>query len=85
MRKSHVIVGVLLLVSAVLAVGCAKPPQQEIDASKAALTAAEQAEAQGDRRGRGDRVVIRQHRDRGDESDRHSDCGELVSAPRGGR
>jgi hypothetical protein len=45
MRKSHVFVGVLLLVSAVLAVGCAKPPQLEIDATKAALTAAEQAEA----------------------------------------
>ena len=45
MRKSHVFVGVLLLISAVLAVGCAKPPQQEIDAAKAALTAAEQAEA----------------------------------------
>ncbi len=45
MRKGQVLVGVLLLVSAVLAVGCAKPPQQEIDAAKAALTAAEQAEA----------------------------------------
>jgi hypothetical protein len=45
MRKSQVFVGVLLLVAAVLAVGCAKPPQQEIDAVKAALTAAEQAEA----------------------------------------
>ena len=45
MRKSHVSVGVLLLVSAVLAVGCAKSPQQEVDAAKAALTAAEQAEA----------------------------------------
>ena len=37
--------GVMLLVVARLAVGCAKPPQQEIDAAKAALTAAEQAEA----------------------------------------
>src|SRR3972149_1517983 len=45
MRKSQVFVGVLLLVTAVLAVGCAKPPQQEIDAVKAALTAAEQGEA----------------------------------------
>jgi hypothetical protein len=45
MRKSQVFVGVLLLVAAVLAVGCAKPPQQEIDAVKAALTAAEQSEA----------------------------------------
>jgi hypothetical protein len=45
MRKSQVLVGALLLVSAVLAVGCAKPPQQEIDAAKAAMTAAEQAEA----------------------------------------
>jgi hypothetical protein len=45
MRKSHVFVGVLLLISAVLAVGCAKPPQQDIDTAKAALTAAEQAEA----------------------------------------
>ena len=45
MRKSQVVVGVLLLFAAVLAVGCAKPPQQEIDAAKAALTAAEQSEA----------------------------------------
>ncbi|MCJ7442317.1 MAG: hypothetical protein MUO25_12210 [Thermoanaerobaculaceae bacterium] len=45
MRKSQVFVGVLLMVAAVLAVGCAKPPQMEIDAAKAALTAAEQAEA----------------------------------------
>jgi len=45
MRKSQVFVGVLLLVAAVLAVGCAKPPQMEIDAVKAAMTAAEQAEA----------------------------------------
>ena len=45
MRKSQVLVVGLLLVAAVLAVGCAKPPQQEIDAAKAALTAAEQAEA----------------------------------------
>jgi hypothetical protein len=45
MRKSQVFVGVLLLVAAVLAVGCAKPPQLEIDGVKAALTAAEQAEA----------------------------------------
>ena len=45
MRKSQVFVGVLLLIAAVLAVGCAKPPQQEIDAVKAALTAAEQGEA----------------------------------------
>lgn len=44
MRK-NVIVGLMLLVVAVLAVGCAKPPQQEIDAAKAALSAAEQAEA----------------------------------------
>ncbi len=45
MRKNQVFVGVLLLVVAVLAVGCAKPPQQEIDGAKAALAAAEQAEA----------------------------------------
>jgi len=45
MRKNQVFVGALLLVAAVLAVGCAKPPQQEIDAAKAALTAAEQSEA----------------------------------------
>jgi len=45
MRKSQVFVGVMLLVVAVLAVGCAKPPQQEIDVTKAALAAAEQAEA----------------------------------------
>ena len=45
MRKNQVFVGVLLLVVAVLAVGCAKPPQQEIDGAKAALAAAEQSEA----------------------------------------
>ena len=45
MRKNQVFVGVVLLVCAVLAVGCAKPPQQDIDAAKAALTGAEQAEA----------------------------------------
>ena len=45
MRRNQKIVGVVLLVAAVLVVGCAKPPQQEIDAAKAALAAAEQAEA----------------------------------------
>ena len=45
MRKNQVIVGVLLLATAFLVVGCAKPPQQDIDTAKAALTAAEQAEA----------------------------------------
>jgi chromosome segregation ATPase len=35
----------LVLVVAILAVGCAKPPQQELDAMKAAMQAAEQAEA----------------------------------------
>jgi hypothetical protein len=44
MRK-NMIVGVMLLVVAVIAVGCAKPPQQEIDAAKAALAAADQSEA----------------------------------------
>ena len=44
MRK-NLIVGLMLLVVAVLAVGCAKPPQQDIDGAKAALAAAEQAEA----------------------------------------
>jgi len=45
MRKSQVLVAMVLLVAAVAIVGCAKPPQQEIDGAKAALTAAEQAEA----------------------------------------
>ena len=45
MRKNQVLVGVALLVVAFLAVGCAKPPQPEIDAAKAALAAVEQAEA----------------------------------------
>jgi hypothetical protein len=45
MRKNQFLVGVMVLALAVLAVGCAKPPQQEIDAAKAALAAAEQAEA----------------------------------------
>lgn len=44
MRKNTV-VGLLVLVVVVLAVGCAKPPQAELDAMKAALQAAEQAEA----------------------------------------
>jgi hypothetical protein len=44
MRK-NMSVGVMLLVVAVIAVGCAKPPQVEIDGAKAALSAAEQAEA----------------------------------------
>jgi chromosome segregation ATPase len=44
MRK-NVLVGLLVLVVAILAVGCAKPPQQELDAMKAAMQAAEQAEA----------------------------------------
>ncbi|HPW54565.1 MAG: hypothetical protein KA072_08720 [Thermoanaerobaculaceae bacterium] len=43
--RRNLFVGVMLLVVAVVAVGCAKPPQQEIDAAKAALVAAEQAEA----------------------------------------
>jgi hypothetical protein len=43
--RRNLFVGVMLLVVAVLAVGCAKPPQQEIDAAKAALAAAEQSEA----------------------------------------
>ena len=44
MRK-NVVVGLMLVVVAVLAVGCAKPPQMEIDAVKAALAGAEQSEA----------------------------------------
>lgn len=44
MRKNTV-VGLLVLAVVVLAVGCAKPPQAELDAMKAALQAAEQAEA----------------------------------------
>ena len=44
MRK-NLFIGVMLLVVAVIAVGCAKPPQQEIDAAKAALKAAEDAAA----------------------------------------
>ncbi|HNX51552.1 MAG TPA: hypothetical protein PKL08_15390, partial [Thermoanaerobaculaceae bacterium] len=43
--RRNLFVGVMVLVVAVLAVGCAKPPQQEIDAAKAALAAVEQAEA----------------------------------------
>ena len=43
--RRNLFVGAMLLVVAVMAVGCAKPPQQEIDAAKAALAAAEQAEA----------------------------------------
>ena len=45
MRKNNVVIGSLVLTMTVLAVGCAKPPQQELDSAKAAVTAAEQAEA----------------------------------------
>jgi len=45
MRRNTFVVGVLVLALAVLAVGCAKPPQQELDGAKAAMTSAEQAEA----------------------------------------
>ena len=45
MRRNQVIVGVLVLVAAVMIVGCAKPPQSDLDGAKAALAAAEQAEA----------------------------------------
>lgn len=44
MRK-NLLAGVMLLTVALVAVGCAKPPQQEIDAAKAALDGAAQAEA----------------------------------------
>lgn len=45
MRRNTFVVGVMVLALAVLAVGCAKPPQQELDGAKAAMTSAEQAEA----------------------------------------
>ncbi|MGE5235473.1 MAG: hypothetical protein ACM3O7_03875 [Acidobacteriota bacterium] len=45
MRRNHVFVGVVLVAATLLVVGCAKPPQPEIDGAKAALAAAEQAEA----------------------------------------
>jgi chromosome segregation ATPase len=45
MRKNQVFVGVGLLLAGALTIGCAKPPQQELDGAKAALAAAEQAEA----------------------------------------
>jgi hypothetical protein len=45
MMRRNLFVGLLVVVVAVLAVGCAKPPQADVDAAKAALTAAEQAEA----------------------------------------
>jgi len=44
MRNRKLALGVAAL-SLALAVGCAKPPQQDIDGLKAAMTAAEQAEA----------------------------------------
>ena len=43
-NRKLAVLGVAVLTLAVAA-GCAKPPQQEIDALKAAMTAAEQAEA----------------------------------------
>jgi chromosome segregation ATPase len=45
MRRNTFVVGGMVLVAAALVVGCAKPPQQELDGAKAAVTAAEQAEA----------------------------------------
>jgi hypothetical protein len=45
MRNSKLAVLGVVALTMVLATGCAKPPQQEIDAVKAALSAAEQAEA----------------------------------------
>lgn len=45
MRRNTFVVGGMVLAAAALVVGCAKPPQQELDGAKAAMTAAEQAEA----------------------------------------
>lgn len=45
MNKNKFVIGSVVLTMTVLAVGCAKPPQQELDAAKAAVAAAEQAEA----------------------------------------
>jgi hypothetical protein len=46
MTRKTTLFGVALLATALLAVGCAKPPQQELDAAKAALSDAEAAQAQ---------------------------------------
>jgi chromosome segregation ATPase len=43
--KNRVFAGVALVCVALIAVGCAKPPQQELDQAKASVAAAEQAEA----------------------------------------
>jgi len=45
MRKNKLALLGIATLTLALAAGCAKPPQQEIDAAKAAMTAAEQAEA----------------------------------------
>jgi len=45
MRRNQLSLFAVILVLAVVAVGCAKPPQQEIDAAQAALAGAQQAEA----------------------------------------
>lgn len=45
MRRNTFLVGMMVLVLAALTVACAKPPQQELDGAKAAMAAAEQAEA----------------------------------------
>ena len=45
MRKNIAVVGAVLVLVALISVGCAKPPQQELDQSRAAMAAAEQAEA----------------------------------------
>lgn len=46
MRSKSMLIGSVLLSSALLVTGCAKPPQAELDALNAAMTAAEQAQAE---------------------------------------
>lgn len=46
MRHNQLQVGALLVIVAMAAAGCASPPEQELDAAKAALANAQQAEAQ---------------------------------------
>ena len=45
MRRNKVVVGLAVVGLMFLAVGCAKPPQQELDGVKAGMSAAESAEA----------------------------------------
>jgi hypothetical protein len=45
MRRNHLYLGIALVAAVALVTGCAKPPQEELDAARAAMANAEQSEA----------------------------------------